>query len=113
MVLIFHLSPSLENVHVAQVVEFLLDRGADTLWANNKRSSLLHFVMYSSMGEADKEALAEQFIGSGIDVNAQVVDDTTSGLLLMGCHFRNAVFIKGREVTAKRQYSYVAKGSKL
>lgn len=92
-----------------QVVEFLLGKGADTLWSNNKRSSLLHFVMYSSMGEADKEALAEQLIGSGIDVNAQVVvvDDTASCSLRMGRRLGKAVFIEGKDVTAKRPPLYV------
>lgn len=55
-----------------QVAEFLLAKGADALWVNKKGSSLLHFVLYSSMGERDKKALADHLIGVGVDVNAQV-----------------------------------------
>lgn len=55
-----------------QVAEFLLAQGANSLWVNKKGSSLLHFVMYSPMGERGKKALANHLIEVGVDVNAQV-----------------------------------------
>lgn len=50
----------------------LLENGADASWANNKGSSLLHFLGYSPMSDGDKKRVAKKLIEVGVDIDAKV-----------------------------------------
>lgn len=55
-----------------KVVELLLEKGAEVKWTNNKGSSLLHFLGYSSMAATDKQALSLKLVEAGVDIDAKV-----------------------------------------
>lgn len=55
-----------------KIVELLLEKGADVKWTNNKGSSLLHFLGYSSMAAADKKALSLKLVEAGVNIDAKV-----------------------------------------
>lgn len=56
-----------------KIVELLLEKGAEVKWTNNKGSSLLHFLGYSSsMAAADKKALLVKLVEAGGNIDAKV-----------------------------------------
>lgn len=56
-----------------KIVDLLLEKGADVKWTNNKGSSLLHFLGYStSMAAADKKALSLKLVEAGVNIDAKV-----------------------------------------
>ncbi|CAM9469850.1 unnamed protein product, partial [Scytosiphon promiscuus] len=61
-----------------EAVELLLESGADVHWTNNKGSSLLHFVGYSTaMSSAEKKALALKLVEAGVNIDAKDEDGMT------------------------------------
>ncbi|CAM9665345.1 unnamed protein product, partial [Discosporangium mesarthrocarpum] len=61
-----------------ETADMLLESGADPKWANNKASTLLHFLAYSPLGEAAKKSMAVKLIDAGVDFNAQDDDGLTT-----------------------------------
>ncbi|CAM9965388.1 unnamed protein product [Ectocarpus sp. 4 AP-2014] len=60
------------------VVELLLKSGAEAQWTNNKGSSLLHFLAYSTaMPPADKKALALKLVKAGVNLDSKDEDGMT------------------------------------
>ena len=53
-------------------MELLLEKGADARWTNNKDSTLLHFLVYSSMEDGDSQAIGRKLIKAGVNVDAKV-----------------------------------------
>lgn len=50
----------------------MLEKGADVKWTNNKGSSLLHFLGYSSMPAAEKKALFLKLVKAGVNIDTKV-----------------------------------------
>ncbi|CAM9208650.1 unnamed protein product [Ascophyllum nodosum] len=61
-----------------EIVELLLEKGADARWTNNKDSTLLHFLVYSSMEDGDSQAIGRKLIKAGVNVDAKDIDGMTA-----------------------------------